>query len=219
MGAKREKILRVENLWQLGLEHGHADVQVFEPKPGQASLGRQRRVERAVAVGIGEVGGAQADKGLYVGAAQAHALEGDVAHARIIGRDAGQALDGAEHGGAGAAQRARDQLVQQGGLGRQTGVHGAGKGFAEIELEVTLEVDKIAQVHLQVGQLEAAQHDHAQAGAEADGQVQVLDEVHRAVQEAQIEPLGNQIRQARQADGWEQARARQRKRQAEREIG
>ena len=51
-------------------------------------------------------------------------------------------------------QHALERRLDQVDFGRQAGVHGALEGLAEVQLEVAAQVDEVAEVEAQVGEVD-----------------------------------------------------------------
>jgi hypothetical protein len=171
---EREELLRVDHLGEaaLGLHHRQRDVQVLHAEAGQVVLLRERPRE---------VRAAGADEQVDVGGAEAHALELDVVHARVVAGDADDALDAVQDG----VGRRAEQRLHQRQFRRQAGVHRAGEALAEIQLEVAVQVDEVAEFQRQVRQFDRAEQRQVEVRVEADRDVEVLREVQRALQEVQ----------------------------------
>ena len=169
----------------------------MQAEADQSGLLRQRPAEVRVA---------QADEHVHTRRAEAHTLEGDVAHRAVIVRHIEQRLQ--DVGGRQARQQRAGQAVD-GGVDRaaqqrvDAGGHVGGEGLPERQLEVALEVDEVTQVDAQVGQL-----DRTEYAGDADADIDVLQEL-----DAVDQPIGrrqrqvrNQVGQARQADAGQQHR-------------
>ncbi len=172
---------------QRGLVHANGQIQVLHAKADQALVGQRPA----------EVGVASAHEEVDVAGTKRHALVEHILQDGEVGREAQEALHRIQ-----IAEVERDptgphfdQLVD-GQIHQavdRTAEHGvdAGEGIgceavAQREFEVALEVNEVTDVDLQVGDF-----NRAGDARDADGQVDVLERVHHA-----LEPVGCAVRDA-----------------------
>ena len=195
MCGEREHALRVHERRQIGLEAADGNAQVLQAEADQVALFRERQIKVRIT---------DADKHVDVAGAKGQALEGHVMRNRVVVRDVEQGLDrpSRRHARDDRTGDAIDHSIgRQAHQGVQTGGHIGGKGLPQAELEVAVEVNKVANVETQV-----RQRDGAGDAGQANTDVDVFEEFQAALEPVRCRRclIRNQIRQALQADAGQE---------------